>query len=185
MAVKFTAMEPLHLTPDELNAGLDRIMEAPQDGGPVGMLIVRPTDDERSTPESVEVSAALGVHGDHWSTGPYRDEPDTQITIMSSRVLDLVSGGRERWSLAGDNIIADLDLSHVNLVPGQKLEAGSAILEITEIPHTGCNKFSSRFGADALRFVNVGRGKKLRMRGTYARVVQPGTISVGDQINKL
>jgi MOSC domain-containing protein YiiM len=178
-------MEPRYLTPDELNAGLDRILEAPQDGGTVEMLIVRPTDDERTTPESVEVSANLGMHGDHWSAGPYRDEPDTQITIMNSRVLDLVSGGRERWSLAGDNIIADLDISHVNLVPGQKLEAGSAILEITEIPHTGCKKFSTRYGADALRFVNVGPGKELRMRGIYARVVQAGIITVGDQLRKL
>jgi MOSC domain-containing protein YiiM len=104
---------------------------------------------------------------------------------MNSRVLDLVSGGRERWSLVGDNIIADLDISHVNLVPGQKLEAGSAILEITETPHTGCKKFSSRYGADALRFVNVGPGKELRMRGIYARVVQPGIVSLGDQIYKL
>jgi MOSC domain-containing protein YiiM len=125
------------------------------------------------------------VHGDHWSIGKYRDEPDTQVTIMNSRVLDLVSGGRERWSLVGDNIIADFDISHVNLVPGQKLEAGSAILEITETPHTGCKKFSSRYGADALRFVNVGRGKELRMRGIYARVVQPGIITVGDKLNKL
>jgi MOSC domain-containing protein YiiM len=178
-------METRHLTTDELNAGLGRILEAPQDGGTVEMLIVRPTDDERSTPNSVELTADLGVHGDHWSIGNYRDEPDTQVTIMNSRVLDLVSGGRERWSLVGDNIIADLDISHVNLVPGQKLEAGSAILEITETPHTGCKKFSSRYGADALRFVNVGPGKELRMRGIYARVVQPGIVSLGDQIYKL
>jgi MOSC domain-containing protein YiiM len=78
-----------------------------------------------------------------------------------------------------------MDLSQENLVPGQKLEVGSAILEITEVPHKGCSKFSSRFGADALRFVNLGRAGELRLRGVYARVVQPGHITVGDQINKL
>lgn len=178
-------MDVKHFPLDELNLGLERILESPQDGGLVEMLVVRPKNDERLTPEKVEVSAELGFHGDHWSTGEYREEPDIQIAIMSSRVLDLVSGGRERWPLAGDNIIVDLDLSKENLVPGQKLEAGSAILEITEIPHAGCNKFSQRFGADALRFVNLGQGKELRLRGVYARVVQPGTIAVGDHLNKL
>jgi len=178
-------MEARHLTLEELDAGLDRSLVAPQDGGRVEMLIVRPTEDERAMPDSVELSAELGVHGDHWSTGKYRDEPDIQIAITSSRVLDLVSGGRERWSLVGDNIIADLDLSTANLVPGQKLEAGSAVLEITEIPHAGCNKFANRFGADALRFVNLGRGKELRLRGVYARVIQPGILAVGDELRKL
>jgi MOSC domain-containing protein YiiM len=178
-------MDVKHLSLDELSLGLDRILQSPHDGGRVEMLVVRPKNDERLTPETVEVSAELGLDGDHWSTGEYRDEPDIQIAIMSSRVLDLVSGGRERWPLAGDNIIVDLDLSKENLVPGQKLEAGSAILEITEIPHAGCNKFSHRFGADALRFVNLGEGKELRLRGVYARVVQPGTIAVGDHLNKL
>jgi MOSC domain-containing protein YiiM len=117
--------------------------------------------------------------------GKYREYPDIQIAIMNSRVLDLVSGGRERWSLAGDNIIADLDLSQANLVPGQKLEVGTAVLEITDEAHEGCKKFASRFGADALRFVNLGRAKELRLRGIYARVVQPGTISVGDVIKKV
>jgi MOSC domain-containing protein YiiM len=174
-----------YLTLDELNAGLDHILGSPQDGGRVEMLIVRPMEDQRTTPETAEVSAELGLHGDHWSTGNYRDEPDVQVAMMSSRVLDLVSGGRDRWALAGDNIIVDLDLSQVNLVAGQKLEAGTAVLEITEVPHRGCAKFSSRFGADALRFVNLGQGRDLRLRGVYARVVQPGSISVGDQINKL
>jgi MOSC domain-containing protein YiiM len=147
--------------------------------------VVRPTVDERLTPSSVEVSGALGVHNDRWSQGAARDYPDTQITIINSRLLDLVSGGRERWALAGDNIVADMDLSQANLVPGQKLEIGSAILEITDTPHTGCNKFSGRYGAEALRFVNVGPGKEMRLRGVYARVVQDGTITVGDRIVKL
>ena len=111
--------------------------------------------------------------------------PDIQIAIINSRLLDLVSGGRDRWALAGDNIVADLDLSQANLVPGQKLRTGTAVLEITDIPHEGCNKFASRFGPAALRFVNVGPAKELRLRGVYARVLQDGMISVGDRIQKL
>jgi len=179
-------MEPRHLSLDELNSGLDEILQSPVDGGRIEMLIVRPIADERQTPQMVEVNSDAGVVGDHWSTGEYSDESDVQIAIMNSRVLDLVTGNaRERWSLAGDNLIADMNLSQENLVPGQKLEIGSAILEITEVPHKGCSKFSARFGPDALRFVNLGRAAELRLRGVYARVVQPGHITVGDQINKL
>ena len=177
---------PKHLSLEALGLGLAHVIDAPPDEGRVEMLVARPEEDRRMTPASAQVSASLGLHGDHWSTGKYRNQPDIQIAIINSRLLDLVSDGdRERWSSAGDNIVADLDLSHANLVPGQKLEAGSAVLEITDTPHTGCKKFASRFGADALRFVNLGAGKDLRLRGIYARVIQPGTISVGDQIQKL
>jgi hypothetical protein len=175
----------LHLSREELEAGLPMLGLSPQDAGTIEMIVVRPAEDERLTPDTVEISAALGVHGDHWSVGKYREYRDTQIAIINSRLLDLVSGGRQRWPLAGDNIVADLDLSQVNLVPGQKLEMGSAVVEITETPHEGCNKFAARFGAQALRFVNVGQGKEMRLRGIYARVVQDGAISVGDRINKL
>jgi MOSC domain-containing protein YiiM len=178
-------MDPRHLTQEQLSAGLDRIAESPRDEGVVEMLIVRPEVNERLTPARVEVSAELGVHGDRWSSSPARDYPDTQISLMNSRLLDLVSGGRDRWAMVGDNMIVDMDLSEATLPPGQKLAVGSAILEITDEPHTGCKKFSGRFGAEALRFVNTGPGKELRLRGIYARVAQPGLISVGDRLYKL
>ena len=174
-----------HLTPEQLDLGLPGVLSSPQDDGLVEMLVVRPNEDERLTPASVEVSALLGVDGDHWSMGKYREMPEIQIAIINSRLLDLVSGGRERWALAGDNIVADLDLSQTNLVPGQKLRTGTAVLEITDTPHEGCKKFASRFGPAALRFVNVGPAKELRLRGVYARVLQDGMLSVGDRIQKL
>lgn len=180
-----SATPATHLTTDELVFGLPQIAASPQDDGVVELLVVRPDEDERLTPQSVDVSALLGVHGDHWSKGRYREFPDIQIAIINSRLLDLVSGGQDRWALAGDNIVADFDLSQANLASGQKLEAGSAILEITDTPHEGCKKFAARFGAAALRFVNVGPGRDLRLRGVYARVLQEGKISVGDRIHKL
>jgi MOSC domain-containing protein YiiM len=180
-----SAQDAIHLTRDQLAEGLTSISMSPSDEGTVEMLVIRPTEDERIMPPMVEVSADLGVHDDRWSKGAARDYPDTQITIINARLLDLVAGGRDRWALAGDNIVADMDLSQVNLATGQKLEIGSAILEITDTPHTGCNKFSSRYGAEALRFVNIGPGKEMRLRGVYARVAQEGVISVGDRIRKL
>ena len=62
---------------------------------------------------------------------------------------------------------------------------GSAVIEVTDQPHTGCQKFLARFGPDALRFVNSPVGKSLHLRGINARVVRPGVIRVGDVARKI
>lgn len=52
----------------------------------------------------------------------------------------------------GDQIYADLDISHEALTGGTQLRLGDAIVEVTAKPHRGCAKFAARFGRDALRF---------------------------------
>lgn len=104
---------------------------------------------------------------------------------MSARSAAAVIGPVERWPLAGDQIYADLDISHATLPAGAQLRLGDAILEVTAKPHRGCAKFAARFGRDALRFVNTGEGRDLRMRGVNCRVVQPGTVRTGDAITRL
>jgi len=96
----------------------------------------------------------------------------------------LIAGSPERRALAGDQLHLDLDLSEANLPPGTRLALGSAVIEVTEQPHTGCAKFAARFGRDALRFVNSPIGRSLRLRGLNARVVVPGTVHVGDLVRK-
>ena len=59
------------------------------------------------------------------------------------------------------------------------------MIEVTEPPHTGCVKFSARFGVDAHKFVNAKPYRHLRLRGMCAKVVEPGTFSSGDTIRKL
>jgi MOSC domain-containing protein YiiM len=59
------------------------------------------------------------------------------------------------------------------------------IVEISQVPHTGCSKFSARFGSDALKFINSREGRKLRLRGVNAHVVQPGVVSTGDAVRRL
>ena len=112
--------------------------------------------------------------------------PDTysQINLMNSRAIALVAGERERWPLAGDQLYVDFDISQDNLPPGSRLAIGEAVIEVSAQPHTGCQKFSQRFGVDALRFVNSEAGRKLRLRGLNARVVVPGTIRPGDPVRK-
>jgi len=183
--------DELHPTENELAARLDYVRQAPATGAPVTFIIRRPATDVREQLAEAELTPDAGVVGDRWAATckhrlPSGDlNPDTQITIMGTRMLELLTGDRSRWPLAGDNLLVDLDLSEEALTVGQRLQAGTAVLEITAPPHTGCSKFSERFGADALRFVNSPDGRRLRLRGVHARVVNAGRVRVGDRLEKL
>lgn len=104
---------------------------------------------------------------------------------MNARTVALLAQSEEHWPLAGDQLYVDLDLSDDNLPPGTRLSIGSAILEVSADPHTGCQKFSSRFGVEALKFVNSPEGKRLHLRGINTKVLQAGTIKVDDVVRKL
>ena len=179
-----------HFSMDELEAGLPEVRRSPADGGTLVQIVVRPDKDLRELPQSGAVTPEDGLSGDRWKrycTRVLPDgqlNPDCQLTLMNARANALVSGGDGRGSLSGDNLIVDLDLSVSNLPTGQRLKIGEAIIEITEKPHTGCSKFSGRFGAEALKFVNSPEGCALRLRGVHAQVVQAGRITVGDRIEK-
>jgi len=178
------------LTMAALEAGLDQIKQAPQELGILEMIVRRPGIREREILQEAELDTVVGLVGDNWHTrgssrtGDGSAHPDMQINIMSSRVLDLVSGSRERWHLAGDQLIVDLDLSFANLPPGTMLDLGRARLMITDQPHTGCKKFVERFGVDALRFISSPTGKILNLRGLNSKVIHGGMIRVGDTLRK-
>ena len=107
-----------------------------------------------------------------------------QLTLIGTRALAAIEPDRARWPLAGDQLYVDLDLSIDNLPPGTRLAIGSATIEVSETPHTGCSKFSARFGGDAQRWVNSEFGRAHRLRGLNARIVEAGTVRVGDRIRK-
>ncbi|MSR82066.1 MAG: hypothetical protein EXS58_03970 [Candidatus Latescibacteria bacterium] len=100
------------------------------------------------------------------------------------RAAQLIAGSRERWPLAGDQLYIDLDLGLANLPAGTRLAIGSAVVEVTAQPHTGCKQFVGHFGMAAMDFVNSPEGKQLCPRGINTRVVQAGTIRVGDTATK-
>src|SRR5512134_1597327 len=167
----------LHLSPAQLEAGLDGIRQSPRDNGRLDRVLIRPGTDERVVLDLAELSPQLGVHGDRWARA---GSPNlkAQVTLMNSRAIALFAQSPERWSLAGDQLYVDLDLSEDNLRPGQRLSIGSAILEVSDKPHLGCAKFAARFGQAAFEWVNSDLGKQLHLRGINARVVQAGQVKV-------
>ena len=180
-----------HLTMAELEAGLAHIRQSPEDGGVLEMIVRRPSTDERETLHEGELDTAVGLVGDNWqargsNSMPDRSaNPDAQLTLMNSRAADLVAQSRDRWALAGDQLYVDFDLSEENVPPGTRLEIGEAIIEVTAKPHTGCKKFVTRFGLDAMKFVNSPQGKQLHLRGINTKIIQSGTVRIGDPVIKL
>ena len=181
-------MSGAHRTLDELNAGLPDIERSPKDEGELRLIVRRPRVGAREVITEAQLDAAAGLIGDTWSTRKSRwrrrPHPDTQINIMNARAIALVARSEDRWPLAGDQLYIDLDLSDDNLPAGTQLAIGTAVVEVTAEPHTGCRKFSERFGVDATTFVNSQKGRRLHLRGINAKVVQPGTIRVGDHARK-
>lgn len=180
-----------HLTMAELEAGLDEIRRAPRDEGVLHLIVRRPEIEAREVLEEAELHLLEGLVGDSWmrrassKTADGSPHPDMQINIMNVRVTALVAQEKSRWHLAGDQLYLDMDLSAENLPAGTQLAIGSAVIEVTPPPHTGCMKFVARFGRDAMKFVNSPVGKELHLRGINAKVVQPGTIRVGNVAKKL
>lgn len=183
--------EAPHATADDLEAGLDHVRDSPRDVGTVELVVRRPSEGAREELDAGYLDADAGLVGDTWRqrgsrrTNDGSAHPDMQLTLMNARAAALVAGTPERRSLAGDQLYVDLDLSVANLPPGTRLAVGEAVVEVTAIPHTGCAKFTGRFGLTAHRWVNSEVGTALRLRGMNTRVVTPGPVHPGDPIRKL
>src|SRR5687767_7136359 len=180
-----------HVSVAELEAGMDHIRQSPKNNGTLMMIVRRPNVDERELIGEGELDLTEGLVGDTWKvrgsghTSDGSANTDAQITIMNARTIALLAQDEERWSLAGDQLYIDMDLSTDNLPPGTRLALGSAVIKVSAVPHTGCKKFSSRFGVEAMKFVNSPEGKQLHLRGINAKVIQAGRIRVGDMVIKI
>jgi hypothetical protein len=172
---------------ETLARGLDDVRRSPAEHGSVELVVRRPSSGEREVLAEGVIDDDVGLVGDRWSLGSACAAGDrsAQLTVMNARAIALVAGERDRWALAGDQLYVDLDLGVDNLPPGTRIAVGSAVLAVSEEPHTGCAKFSARFGSAALRVVNSPDGRAMRLRGLNATVVEPGTVRPGDTVRKL
>ena len=174
----------------ELDAALDGVLASPPMVGTVDLVVRRPDVNEREVLSAGELVVGEGLRGDNYLSRPNPTSPDggphpeAELNLMNRRALDACAAGdRQRWALAGDQLIVDFDLSVANAPTGTRLQVGSAVIEVTAKPHRGCAKFRERFGVDAARWVNS--RDDIRLRGINAIVVESGTVRPGDEIRKL
>jgi hypothetical protein len=184
-------MSESHYVPlADLEASVEIIRQSPKNSGELKWIVSRPETDMRKVLPEGQLDLVVGLVGDNWKArGSTRTpdgsaNPEMQLTLTNARVIALLSPDKDRWALAGDQLYVDFDLSEANVPAGTRLAIGTAVVEVTAPPHTGCSKFAARFGKDALKFVNSPVGKELHMRGVNAKVVKQGTIQVGDSVRK-
>ncbi|WP_341235702.1 hypothetical protein [uncultured Sulfitobacter sp.] len=186
-----TPHTPAHATTAECNAALDHILAAPKSGATIGQLCFRPDYGLRTFPDTLEMTVERGIIGERWTKKPWltlpNGEPDPriQVSILAQRVMDLCWRDRTNTVHPGDPIVVDMDLGAANLPVGARLSAGSAILEVSDKFNTGCIKWHERYGNDSLRWINKRENRDLRLRGILCKIVQDGTVKVGDQLIKL
>jgi hypothetical protein len=176
------------LTGAQLEAALPAIRDSPATAGTLELIVARPSVGKRTMLEDGELDLAVGLVGDSWTRRPGprgapHPDPERQLTLINARFSRLIGGDDAGAALAGDQLHVDVDLSDRNAPAGTRLRMGEAVVEITAPPHTGCQKFSGRFGAQALQFVNSPIGRALQLRGVNARVIVPGRIRVGDTVH--
>ncbi len=180
-----------YLSMTELEAGLEYLRQAPKDNGTLKMIVRRPDVDQREVLSEGTLDLQEGLVGDTWNVRVSSHSKDgqpnlyAQITVMNARATALLAQSEERWALAGDQLYVDFDLSEENIPPGTRLTIGSAVIEVSAEPHSGCKKFSARFGVEAMKFVNSPEGKRLHLRGINTKVIQAGIIRVGDIVHKI
>jgi hypothetical protein len=181
-----------HRTYEDLSARLDFLRSAPSGTGTLDLVVRRPAVGEREVLDEGVLDIELGLVGDSWLARARSraiaegHHLQSQINVMSARMVGLLADRVDDRALAGDQLYLDLDISQDNLPPGTRLAIGDdAVIEVTAKPHTGCAKFTRRFGEEAVAFVNSEVGRGLRLRGLNARIVMGGTIRPGDAVTKL
>ena len=179
------------VTAEELAAALPTVLAAPRDGGVTRLLCVRPSPNVRTFPQTLTFTRATGVAGDFEHSRPWLTLPDgspdprNQVSIMPWQVLELVWRDRTLVPHPGDNIAVDMNLTEANLPVGTLLQAGTAVLRVSDEPNDGCAKWKVRSGRAAYDWVTRPDHLPLRLRGLYCSVEEDGEMHLGDTLRRL
>jgi len=172
----------------ELDAALPDILAAPKTDAPIRGLCLRPAIGQRAFPDRIHMTQAQGIPGERWMTTPWMrladgsPDPRIQVSILPSRVMDLVWQDRSQPH-PGDPIIADLETSEANLPIGTLIQAGTAVLRVSDVWNDSCAKWKVRYGRDAYDWVRA--APKLRLRGILCSVEVDGTVTLADRLQVL
>lgn len=179
------------VTTAEMFAALPGILAAPKTDAPIHALCLRPGRGERAFPGRITMTRAGGIPGERWATEPWlmladgSPDPRIQVSILPQRMLDLVWRDRVDTPHPGDPIVADLDCSLANLPTGTLIQAGTAVLRVSDEYNAGCAKWKVRYGADARAFMDVPGHAELRLRGILCSIEQDGEVSLTDRLQVL
>ncbi|GLS85334.1 hypothetical protein GCM10010873_03070 [Cypionkella aquatica] len=176
------------ITLAELDAALPGILAAPKTDAPIRGLCLRPGIGQRAFPDRISMSKSGGIPGERWTTTPWMKLPDgspdprIQVSILQSRVLDLVWQDRGQPH-PGDPIVADLEMSVANLPVGTLIQAGTAVLRVSDVWNDSCAKWKVRYGRDAYDWVR--RAPELRLRGILCSIEVDGEVGLNDRLQVL
>lgn len=175
----------------ELDAALPHVLAAPGTDAPVTSLCLRPGRGERAFPDRITLTRDHGIPGERWLTEPWLRLPDgapdpaIQVSILGSRVADLVWRDRIGTPHPGDPILADLDTTEANLPTGSLIAAGTAVLRVSAVWNDGCVKWKVRYGEDAYTWVRTPFARTHRLRGLLCSVEQDGEVTLRDRLRVL
>ena len=174
-----------------LMAALPHIQTAPKTDAPIHSLCFRPGYNLRAFPQSLRLTRDQGVPGERWLTAPWltlpdgRPDPSIQVSILPTRVMELVWWDKDGQPHPGDTIVADLDTSEDNLPAGTLLQAGSAVLRVSATFNEACVKWKVRYGQAAKDWITAPGHPPLRLRGILCAVEKDGEVSLSDRLQRL
>lgn len=181
----------MQATTGQLRAAMPHVLAAPKDKAPIQMLCRRPGFGEREFVSKLDLTVTQGIPGERWQTGPWMRLPDgspdprIQVSILPTRVMNAVWLDRDAQPHPGDPIVADLDCSYGNLPVGSRLQAGTAVLEVSDVFNDACIKWKQRYGTPAKDWITQREHIHLRLRGLLCKIVQDGSVTTQDRLTKL
>ena len=154
---------------------LAQLLDGPLRPGTVQWIGLRPARRDPMIPLSeADLVSGSGIVGDHYSGRGAR-----QVTLIQAEHLSAIGAFLGTGPIDPALIRRNLVVSGINLhaLKGRRFTLGSAVLQATGACHP-CSRMEEIFGSGGYNAVR-GHG------GITARVLTPGRVCLGDQVQRL